>query len=64
MPATLQDSWEQASQLMEVFGLHYSPVVHETTTTSVIIHEPQHWPCATEGPEEAEEQGPEDRGHS
>lgn len=49
---------------MEVFGLHYSPVVHETTTTSVIIHEPQHWPCATEGPEEAEEQGPEDRGHS
>ena len=62
MPATLQDSWEQASQLIELFGLLSSPVGHKTTTTSTIIQEPQHWPCATEDPEETEEQGPESRG--
>lgn len=58
-PATLQDSWEQASQLMELFGLLFSPVIHETST---IIQEPQHWPCATGDPEETGEQGAEGRG--
>lgn len=62
MPATLQDSWEQASQLIELFGLLSSPVGHKTTTTSTIIQKLRHWPCATEDPEETEEQGPESRG--